>query len=319
MQIPSTLFAFAIFALAGAASAAEITLWQGPAFHGRSFSANQSVANFADVGFNDRASSLVVRDGTWQVCSDAYYRGRCVTLRPGEYGSLRAMGLDNAVSSIRELGGWGGGGGGGPGGGARVVLFEGGGFSGRRYDVNGPVSNFDPLGFNDRARSMIVNQGTWELCADAQYRGYCQRYGPGRYANLGPFAGQLSSMRPEGPDGPDWGGGPRAILYEGASMSGHSFVIGNQVMANLAGTGFNDRASSLRVEGGYFLFCTNADFGGECRTFGPGDYPTLPPAMNNRISSGRRINQSYPYNAAPNWNAPPQTPAPQTDFGMGGR
>jgi hypothetical protein len=91
-------------------------------------------------------------------------------------------------------------------------------------------------------------------------------------------------------------------------MSGRSFVIGNQVMANLDGTGFNDRASSLRIEGGYFVFCTDANFGGECKTFGPGDYPTLPRGMNNQISSGRRINESYPYNAAPNWSAPPQAP-----------
>ncbi len=303
--------------LAGGASAAEITLWEGPGFRGRSFSASQSVANFADVGFNDRASSVIVRDGTWQLCSDAYYRGRCVTLRPGEYGSLQAMGLENAVSSIRELGGWSGGGGG-----ARVVLFEGGGYSGRAFNVDGPVPNFDPLGFNDRARSMVVNAGTWELCADAQYAGYCQRYGPGRYPDLGALSGQLSSIRPAGGPGgggPGWGGGPRAILYEGPNMSGRSFVIGSQVMANLEGTGFNDRASSLRVEGGYFVFCTDANFSGECRTFGPGDYPKLPAGMNNRISSGRRIHQSYPYNASPDWNAPPQAPAPQTDFGMGGR
>ena len=304
--------------LAGAASAAEITLWEGPGFRGRSFSASQSVPNFADVGFNDRASSVIVRNGNWQLCSDNYYRGRCVTLRAGEYGSLTAMGLENAVSSIRELGGWSGGGSG-----ARVVLYEGGGFSGRAFNVDGPVANFDPLGFNDRARSMVVNDGTWELCADAQYGGYCQRFGPGRYANLGSLSGQLSSMRPAGAGGgpgPGWGGGPRAILYEGTNMTGRSFVVGNQVMANLAGTAFNDRASSLRIEGGYFVFCTDADFAGECRTFGPGDYPTLPPGMNNRISSGRRIHQSYPYNTAPDWNAPAQAPVPQTpDLGIGGR
>jgi hypothetical protein len=91
-------------------------------------------------------------------------------------------------------------------------------------------------------------------------------------------------------------------------MSGRSFVIGNQFVANLDGTGFNDRASSLRVEGGYFVFCTDANFGGECRTFGPGDYPTLPRGLENRISSGRRINESYPYNAAPNWSVPQQAP-----------
>ncbi len=298
-------------AWAGVAGAAEITLWEAPGFRGHTYSSHQTIANFDDVGFNDRASSVVIRSGSWQLCSDAYFRGRCVTLAAGEYPSLASMGLESSVSSVRELSGWSGGGGGGGASRARVILYEGGGFSGRPYDVDGPVMNFDPLGFNDRARSMIVNEGTWELCADAQFGGYCQRFGPGRYANLGSLSGQLSSMRPAGGaggGGGGWGGGPRAILYERAGMSGRSFVMGNQVMANLDGTGFNDRASSLRVEGGYFVFCTDANFGGECRTFGPGDYPTLPRGMENRISSGRRINESYPYNAAPNWSAPPQAP-----------
>jgi hypothetical protein len=73
-------------------------------------------------------------------------------------------------------------------------------------------------------------------------------------------------------------------------------------MSNLDGTGFNDRASSLRVEGGYWLFCSDAGFRGTCRTFGPGDYPTLPPGLNNQISSGRRIHEDYPYNQSPAWD-----------------
>ncbi len=71
-------------------------------------------------------------------------------------------------------------------------------------------------------------------------------------------------------------------------------------MQNLGATGFNDRASSLRVESGYWIFCSDSDFGGECRTFGPGDYASLP-GMNNRISSGRRISNDYPYGDKPDW------------------
>ena len=39
-------------------------------------------------------------------------------------------------------------------------------------------------------------------------------------------------------------------------------IINNEVVANLAGTGFNDRASSLRIEGGYWIFCSDANFHG---------------------------------------------------------
>ena len=78
-------------------------------------------------------------------------------------------------------------------------------------------------------------------------------------------------------------------------------VLNNEVATNLAVSGFNDRASSLRIEGGYWMFCSDANFTGECLTFGPGDYATLPWGFNNRISSGRRIRDYYPYNQSPNW------------------
>jgi hypothetical protein len=227
-----------------------------------------------------------------------------VTLGPGQYANLGSIGLAYAISSAREMSGWPGGGGGGSGGGGRVVLYESHAFYGRTFDVNGIVANFDGTGFNDRAQSMVVNDGTWELCVDANFGGHCQAFGPGRYANLGALGGQLSSIRPVaggGGGGGDWGGGSRAILFEGPNFSGRTFVIGGQVVANLDGTGFNDRATSLRVEGGYWVFCSDAQFGGECQTFGPGDYPALPPGLNNRISSGRRVSGTYPYNSSPNW------------------
>jgi hypothetical protein len=95
--------------------------------------------------------------------------------------------------------------------------------------------------------------------------------------------------------------GVEITFFEQEGFRGRSFVIDNEVASNFANTGFNDRASSLRVEAAYWLFCSDANFGGDCLTFAPGDYPSLPPALNNRISSGRRINQHYPYNQNPNW------------------
>ncbi len=67
------------------------------------FTADRAVANFAATGFNDLASSAIVRGGSWEVCSDARFGGKCVALRPGSYLSLRAMGMNDRVSSVREL------------------------------------------------------------------------------------------------------------------------------------------------------------------------------------------------------------------------
>jgi hypothetical protein len=377
------------------AAAAEIILYQHDDFRGRSYVADQTIANFANVDFDNRASSAIIRSGSWQLCADAYFRGRCVTLGPGEYPTLRSMALENQISSARELD-WLGGGAASPGG--RAELFDGNRFDGRVFAVTGPVSNFPrefndrvqsmvvygghwelcenidyrgtcrtygpgrhadlggmanrvssirpaanpapgqghvsgagsgvdlfdgsrfegrvfavggPVGnfpseFNDRAQSMIVYDGYWEICENIDYRGTCQTYGPGRHASLGGMTNRASSIRPAADPGlghgtVGWGSGARALLYEGPNLSGRSFVINTEVLPTLDGARFNDRAASLRVEGGYWLFCSDINFHGDCLTFGPGDYPTLPWSLNNRISSGRRIQEKYPYNQNPNW------------------
>jgi len=89
---------------AQAAQAAEITFYEGEDFHGRAFTTERRVENFRDFGFNDRASSVVVDSGRWEVCDDSQYDGNCVVLRAGAYDSLRRMGLNNRVTSVRPVG-----------------------------------------------------------------------------------------------------------------------------------------------------------------------------------------------------------------------
>ena len=62
---------------------AQIVFYEHEGLRGRVFSADRRIDNFEDYGFNDRASSAIVESGEWEVCDDAYFRGRCVTLRPG--------------------------------------------------------------------------------------------------------------------------------------------------------------------------------------------------------------------------------------------
>lgn len=84
-------------------AAAQITFYQGDGFRGRAFTTNQPVRNFERYGFNDRASSVVVDRGRWEVCSDARFEGRCVILRRGSYDSLDRMGLGDRISSARPV------------------------------------------------------------------------------------------------------------------------------------------------------------------------------------------------------------------------
>ncbi|MGZ5112223.1 MAG: beta/gamma crystallin-related protein [Usitatibacter sp.] len=96
-------------ALAGVAfatqAAAQITFYEGEGFRGRVFTTSKPVSNFERYGFNDRAASVVVDGGRWEVCDDAGFRGRCVVLGRGSYDSLDRMGLKDRVSSVRPASG----------------------------------------------------------------------------------------------------------------------------------------------------------------------------------------------------------------------
>jgi hypothetical protein len=85
-----------------AASAAEITLFEGPNFQGRSMTFSGEASNLDPIAFNDRASSIIVRDGVWEGCVDAYFQGGCTQFRPGEYPQLDGR-FNRRISSLRVL------------------------------------------------------------------------------------------------------------------------------------------------------------------------------------------------------------------------
>ena len=89
--------------LVTAQAAAQITFYEGEGFRGRSFTTDKRVWNFERFGFSDRASSVVVDRGRWEACEEPRFEGRCVILRRGSYDSLRGMGMDNRISSVRPV------------------------------------------------------------------------------------------------------------------------------------------------------------------------------------------------------------------------
>jgi uncharacterized protein YcfJ len=82
-------------------ASAQVTFYENDDFHGRNFTTNRQVDNFERFGFNDRASSVVVTNDRWEVCEDSRFGGKCVVLRPGRYGSLASLGMNNRISSAR--------------------------------------------------------------------------------------------------------------------------------------------------------------------------------------------------------------------------
>jgi len=221
--------AAALLALsAHAAFAGELTLFTDTDFRGARLTVERDAPDLNRIGFNDRASSIIVRSGVWQVCEHANFGGFCAEFGPGEYRSLPRF--NDSISSVRELsrggpgrdrdGGWRGDdrrggdrgddrrgddrdGGGWRGGdrrdddrrGGAVELFDRPRFEGAQVTLSGELRTLRDVGFNDRANSIIIHYGRWEFCDDADFRGQCTVYGPGRYAFLDRLGGRISSMR----------------------------------------------------------------------------------------------------------------------------
>jgi uncharacterized protein YcfJ len=181
-------------------AAAQVTFYEREAFEGQSFTTDKQIGNFERFGFNDRASSVVVARNRWEICEDARFQGRCVVVRPGSYGSLAAMGLNNRISSVRAVGAQ-----------ARIedsryaplpaapriTFYESERFAGRQFTTEKQVRDFQRFGFNDRASSVDVVGNRWEICEDAGFRGRCVVLRPGRYptmASLG-LNNRASSVR----------------------------------------------------------------------------------------------------------------------------
>jgi hypothetical protein len=192
---------------------------------------------------------------------------------------------------------------------ASITFYQDDNYRGATMTADRAMGNFSGTGFNDGARSAVVHDGRWEICVDADFHGSCGVLAPGAYPELGAYAGRISSVRPidgsfsgrSEDRGRSRGHGPaaRATLYESTNLSGRSYQLRDS-MHDMRGTGISDRASSLLVESGYWIFCSDTDFRGECRTFGPGEYASLP-GMSDGISSGRMISSEYPYASKPDW------------------
>lgn len=295
------LLTAACFAQANAI-AAELTLFSGQNFQGRELRLHGAVGDLSPSDFNDRASSMIVVSGRWEVCLHAGYRD-CAIAEPGEYADLGRLGKQ--LSSLRVVGaGEPGGLGredggqpraghvGGPGGGAqgRVVLFDGLDLRGASMPLHGDIVNLGELGFNDRARSMVIEAGTWQFCEHANFAGRCRMYGPGQYRNVDRILYRAVSSARVVPDERERRldrGREGVDLFKATDFRGERVRV-RVSTENLEQLSFNDQAGSVIVYRGRWEFCQHADFGGQCLTYGPGRYDRLG-SLSHQISSLRRV------------------------------
>ena len=194
-------------------------VYQHPDFRGNSIRVTGPIENLARYRFNDKASSIRVRGGSWEVCVHPNFRGRCEVISYRE-GRLNEIRLNDKISSIRPIrynGGrdyrgdkdWRyrghdrhndyGRGGYRRGANAPVVLFQHTNFRGSALPVDGAVSHLGRAGFNDKVSSIAVNGGAWEVCTDANFRGRCEIV-QGSVSETGYYRlnDNISSIRPAG-------------------------------------------------------------------------------------------------------------------------
>jgi hypothetical protein len=208
----------ALFALAAlSAHAADFQIFTAPGFGGAEIQLRGETPDVAPLGtFHQQAASLVVND-TWEVCTEANYRGECVIVGPGRYPTLNAP-IRGRIGSIRPLGvklaeerrnyaaappppvlreeirreplppppprerarhsrG-------------AVDLFPGTDYRGRPFRVDRDEPEIDDL--IDRIGSLVIHEGHWEICPRPGYRGRCRTLEPGRYPTL---RGEVASLR----------------------------------------------------------------------------------------------------------------------------
>ncbi len=80
----------------------DITLYEDDGFRGQQYTFSSEVRNLENVGFNDKASSVVIRAGRWLLCDGANFRPPCITLGPGSYRRLSELGMNDVISSLRR-------------------------------------------------------------------------------------------------------------------------------------------------------------------------------------------------------------------------
>ncbi|MEO8855613.1 MAG: beta/gamma crystallin-related protein [Burkholderiaceae bacterium] len=173
--------------------ASRLVFYEKENFGGRSLIADSDLGTLGPTGFNNRVSSVEVFGGPWEICQQDAYAGPCTVLRPGQYPSLRQMGFDNRISSVRALRDTAT-----APGDAKVVFYEREGFAGRSFTARSEIGDFGRTGFNDRASSVDVLGGWFEVCSGPGFSGPCAFLRPGRYPSLASMGlnNRISSVRP---------------------------------------------------------------------------------------------------------------------------
>jgi beta/gamma crystallin len=327
--------AAALSLVAASAAAGQLTLYARPGFQGQNMTTTTGLPNLPRSAFNDVASSAIVVDGTWEACTEAYYRGRCAQIVPGNYSNLGSP-LNGMVASVRLISDS-------PAparivlnpdspavvvnsipapvvvnpapvvvnpdpvvvaapvvtgvpipAGARATLYQHTGHLTRVVELTASIDDLDRRNFDDSADAALISGGVWRLCDRERGRGACADFSPGKYDTLGAMNGRVRSaylIAPVQERVATLAALPpgRAIVYEFPNYGGAPAVIEYGRAPDMDWAYFKNPATSVRIESGSWLVCSDIGYQGECRVLEPGDYPVLTGLGLRGIASARQV------------------------------
>lgn len=79
----------------------DAVLFEHAGYDGRAYEVRGDMPDLDQAGFNDRTSSIKILRGAWEVCEDAYFRGRCTVIDRDQ--GVLPRDWNDRISSIRRV------------------------------------------------------------------------------------------------------------------------------------------------------------------------------------------------------------------------
>ena len=283
-------------AVAGAAVAqyetneqpAGLMLFSGEDFRGEVREVFDPAYSLNDYYFNDRARSVAVLSGSWELCEHSDFTGRCVFVR-GDVQDLGWYGLEGELSSVRPI-------------------YE---YTEAEHGLMFTRDQSGYIRYADNARYGYDNYShgygastsisVYHYGYSPSYRSYgyySPRLGHGPYGfgwtryGANPHYGHHNYRKERPPLKGHYGARNGAVtLYTDSYERGASLGL-NKGISDLSRYRFNDNISSLRIRSGQWEVCEHANYKGRCQIVDASTDRLNGIRLNDNISSIRPVGDS---------------------------
>jgi hypothetical protein len=261
-----------------------LILYSGANYSGEAREIYDPVYALPNLQFNDRARSIAVLSGQWEVCQHSDFTGRCVFLRY-DVPDLAWYGMDAEISSVRPV--------------YEYTDAEHGLMFVR--DENGYIRYVDDEQYGYDTYSYGYGASTsiqvYHYGYSPDYRRYgyydprlgYDPYGFGWYGYSQPYYSSTHYRRERPPLRGHYGARDAAVtLYTDSYDRGASLGI-NRGIRDLSRYRFNDNVSSIQIRSGKWEVCEHANFQGRCQIVDASVDKLNGLRLNDNISSIRPV------------------------------